>query len=63
MLAMRQKLLDNAQKYGTDVFKTVSKRALQKTAEETSDLIGNDIANNKTKSSKNSLQNNSQTYN
>ena len=54
MLAMRQKRLDNAQKYGTDVFKTVSKRALQKRAEETSDLIGNDIANNKTKSSKNS---------
>ena len=45
------------------MFKTAPKRAIQKIAEETSDLIGNNVANNKTKSSKNSQQNNSQTYN
>ena len=41
--------------------KTVSKRAIQKTAEATDDLIGNKIANSITKVSKTSPQNNSET--
>ena len=39
-----QKLLDSANKSTTDAIKTASKRAIQKTAEATSDLIGNKIA-------------------
>ena len=39
-----QKLLDSAKKSTTDAIKTVSKRAIQKTAEATGDLIGNKIA-------------------
>ena len=39
-----QKLLDNAKKSTTDVIKTASKRAIQKKAEATGDLIGNKIA-------------------
>ena len=39
-----QKFLDSAKKSTTDAIKTVSKRAIQKTAEPTSDLIGNKIA-------------------
>ena len=38
-----QKLLDSANKSTTDAIKTVSKRAIQKTAEATGDLIGNKI--------------------
>ena len=41
--------------------KTVSKRAIQKTAEATDDLIGNKIADSITKVSKTSPQNNSET--
>ena len=41
--------------------KTVSKRAIQKTAEATDDLIGNKIADSITKVSKTSTQNNSET--
>ena len=41
MLAMRQKLLDHAKQSATDAFKTASKRAIQKTAEATGDLIHN----------------------
>ena len=33
MLAMRQKLLDHAQKFATDAFKTALKRAIRKRAE------------------------------
>ena len=47
-----QKLLDGAKKSRTDAIKTASKRAIQKTAEATGDLIGNDIANKITKASK-----------
>ena len=47
-----QKLLDSAKKSTTDAIKTASKRAIQKTAEETSDLIRNKIANNITSVSK-----------
>ena len=36
-----QKLLDSAKKSGADAIKTASKRAIQKTAEATDDLIGN----------------------
>ena len=56
MLAIRQKLLDHAKQSATDTFKTASKRVIQKTAEATSGLIGNKIANKITKSSKNSQQ-------
>ena len=38
-----QKLLDNAKKSKTNAIKTVSKRAIQKTAEATADLFGNKI--------------------
>ena len=38
-----EKLLDSAKKSTTDAIKTASKRAIQKTAE-TTDLIGNKIA-------------------
>ena len=48
-----QKLCDHAQKSVPDALKTSSKRDIQKTAEATSDLIGNKIANKITKLSKN----------
>ena len=40
-----QKFLDHVKQSTTDGFETASKRAIQKTAEATSDLIGNKIAN------------------
>ena len=52
-----QKLLDSAKKSTTDVIKTASKRAIQKTAEATGDSIGNKIADKITKA----LKNNSKT--
>ena len=39
-----QKLIDSAKKSTTDALKTAWKRAIQKTAEATGDLIGNKIA-------------------
>ena len=45
----------------TDALETASKIAVQKTAEASGDLIGNNIANRITKVSKNSQQNNSKT--
>ena len=39
-----QKFFDSAKKSTTDAIKTASKRAIQKTAESTGDLIGNKIA-------------------
>ena len=39
-----QKLLEHSKQSSTDALKTVSKRAIQKTAEATGDLIGNQIA-------------------
>ena len=39
-----QKLLDTTKKSTTDAIKTASKRAIQKTAEATGDLIDNKIA-------------------
>ena len=56
-----QKLLDTTKKSTTDAIKTASKRAIQKTAEATGDLIDNKIADKITTVSKKSakkLQNN-----
>ena len=47
-----QKLLYSAKKSATDAIKTDSKRAIQKTAEATGDLIGNKIADKITSISK-----------
>ena len=38
-----QKLVDTAKKSATNTWKTASKRAIQKTAEATRDLVGNKI--------------------
>ena len=51
-----QKLLDSAKKSTTDAIKTAWKRAIQKTAEGTSDLIGNKIADKITSVSKKSAK-------
>ena len=57
-----QKLLHNAKNFTTDAIKTASKRAIQKTAEVTGDLIGNKNADKITsvskKKSAKELQNN-----
>ena len=53
-----QKLLDSAKKSTTDTIKTASKRAIQKTAEASGDLIGNKIADKITSVSKKSNNNN-----
>ena len=50
-----QKLLDSGKKSTMDAIKTVSKRAIQKAAEATGDLIGNKIADKITNTSKKSL--------
>ena len=47
-----QKLLDSANKSTTDSIKTASKRAIQKTAEATGNLIGNKTADKITSVSK-----------
>ena len=46
------KILDSAKKSTTDIIKTASKRAIQKTAETTGGLIGNKIADKITSVSK-----------
>ena len=51
-----QKLLDNAKKPTTDAIKTTSKRAIQKSAEATGDLIGNKIADKITSVSKKAIK-------
>ena len=51
-----QKRLDSAKKSTTDVMKTASKRAIQKTSEATGDLIGNKIADKTTSVSKKSTK-------
>ena len=53
-----QKCLDHAKQSATDVFKTLSKRVIQKRAEAPSDLIGNKIAYKITRVSKTSPKNN-----
>ena len=47
-----QKLVDTDKKSATDAFKIASKRAIQKAAEATGDLVGNTIANTNTSISK-----------
>ena len=49
-----QKCLDGAKKSATDAIKTASKRAIQKTAKATGDLIGNKIPDKITSASKQS---------
>ena len=44
MLAVHRTLFDHAKYSATDAFEIASKRVMQKTAEATSDLIGNKIA-------------------
>ena len=44
VINMEKKLLDTAKKSATDEIKTASKRKIQKTAEATGDLVGNNIA-------------------
>ena len=51
-----QKLVDTAKKSATDAIKTASKRAIQKTAAATGDLVGNKIADKITSASKKSLK-------
>ena len=53
-----QRLLDSAKKSTTDAIKTASRRAIQKTAEATGDLIGNKIADKITSVSKKPSNNN-----
>ena len=53
-----QKILDSAKKSTTDAIKTASKRAIQKTAEATGDLIGNKTADKITSISKKKSNNN-----
>ena len=61
MVKYSQKRLNYARKSATDAFETASKRAIQKTAEATGDLVGNKIADRITEISKNSEQNNLET--
>ena len=56
-----QKLLDHAKQSATDAFKTASKRAIQKTAEATVDLIDNKADDKITKVSRASPHNSSET--
>ena len=51
-----KKLLDSAKKSTTDAIKTASKRAIQKTAEATGNVIGSKIADKITSVSKNSVK-------
>ena len=51
-----RKLLDSAKTSTTDAIKTASKRAIQKTAKATDDLIGNKIADKITSVSKTSAK-------
>ena len=53
-----KKLIDNTKKSTIDAIKMASKRAIQKTAEATGDLIGNKIADKITSVSKKSYNNN-----
>ena len=55
-----QKLLDSAKKSTSDVIKTASKRAIQKAAEPTGDLVGNKVADKITSVSKKTQDNESE---
>ena len=52
--------LDRAKQSATGSLKSATKRAIQKTAEATGDLIGNKVADKNTRISKISPQNNSE---
>ena len=56
-----QSLLDHAKQSAADALKTSWKRLIQKTARTTDDLVGNEIANKTTKTSRTLQQNNSET--
>ena len=56
-----KKLFDTSKKSATDAVKTASKRAIQKTAEATGDLIVNKIADKITSVSKKKANNNNNT--
>ena len=56
-----QSLFDSATKSMTDAIKTVSTRAIQKTAEATGNLIGNKIADKVSRAPKTSQKNNWET--
>ena len=58
-----RKLVDIAKKSATDAVKTSSKRAIQKTAEATGDLIGNKVADKITRVSKKKSNNNNNNNN
>ena len=58
-----QKRFDSAKKSTTDAIKISSKRAIQKTAEATGDLIGNKIADKITSVSKKKFNNNNNSNN
>ena len=58
-----QKSLHRAKKSTTDAIKTAPKRAIQKTAEATGDLIGNKIADKITSVSKELISNNNNNNN
>ena len=53
---MEKKFVDTAKKSATDAIKTASRRAIQKTAAATGDLVGNKIADKITSVSKKSTQ-------
>ena len=56
-----QSLLDHAKQSAADSLKTSWKRVIQRTARTTDDLVGNEIANKTTKTSRTLRQNNSET--
>ena len=55
-LSFTKNIGDTARKSATDAIKTASKRAIQKAAETTGDLVGNKIADRITSISKKSLK-------
>ena len=61
MVNIVRNLIDHGKQSAADVIKNTSKRAIQKTAEVTCDLIGNKIADKITGVSKTSPKNNSET--
>ena len=58
VINMEKKLVNTVKKSATDAIKTTSKRAIQKTAEATGDLIGNKIADKVTSVSQKKSNNN-----
>ena len=60
MVNIVRNLIDHGKQSAADVIKNTSKRAIQKTAEVTCDLIGNKIPDKITRVSKTSPKNNSE---